>query len=140
MHNRIFYDANGGRRWEFIHSEEAFYELSPRPEDIPASYLKADAFLLLAMALESQEALVPWLRANTTGIIALDTQEDYVVGNEDRIKRLLPQVDIFLPSAMETEQLLGHTNWTDAAHTFARLGARIVVIKLGAKRLPGLYP
>lgn len=133
LHNRVYYHADGTRRWEFLFPEENFYKLSPTPEDIPADYLKADAFLLLAMALEAQEALIPFLRRNTNAIIALDTQEDYVQGNEARILSLIQDVDIFMPSTAETFDLLGHRDWLKAAQDFAQRGPKIVVIKQGAQ-------
>jgi len=132
LHNQVHYHKDGTRRWKFLFPEENFYKLSPTPEDIPAEYLNAKAFLLLAMALEAQEALIPFLRRKTNAIIALDTQEDYVAGNEARVLALLKDVDIFMPSTSETFDLLGHRDWLKAAKDFAQRGPRIVVIKQGA--------
>ena len=131
IRNRIYYDAQGGRRWEILASEEEFHILSPTPQDIPRSYLQAEAFLILAMTLQAQEALVPWLRAHTRAIIALDTQEDYVSDNEARIRCLIPQVDIFMPSTSEADKLAGHNDWLAAAREFAAMGPQVVVIKTG---------
>lgn len=133
IRNRIFYDAHGGRRWEVLASEEAFNILSPRPEDIPEHFCKAQSHLILAMSLDAQENLIQWLRKNTKSTLALDTQEDYVAGNEDRILSLVSLVDVFMPSAVEVVQLLGHHDWTVAAAEFANLGPKVVVIKLGAE-------
>lgn len=131
IRNRIFYDDQGGRRWEILTSQEVFHILSPTPEDIPQDYLGATAFLVLAMTLEAQEVLLAWLRKNTNAILTLDTQEDYVSGNEARIFRLLPLVDIFMPSAAETVQMFGHRDWTHAAVEFSKMGPQVVVIKCG---------
>jgi ribokinase len=131
IRTRIFYDAQGGRRWEILASEQEFHILSPRPEDIPEHYLRAQAFLILAMTLAAQENLIEWLRKHTPATLALDTQEDYVVGNEKRVLDLVPQVDIFMPSAVEVVQLLGHRDWLRAAQEFTNMGAKIVVIKCG---------
>ena len=131
LKNHVYYDSSGGRRWEFLYTPEDFIDLSPRSKDIPNSYINAEAFLLLAMALESQEEIAAWLRKHTNALIALDTQEDYTAGNENRILQLASQVDIFLPSAKEAHQLLGHKDWERAAKDFAALGPAIVVIKLG---------
>jgi len=123
IRNRIFYDAQGGRRWEILTSEEMFDILSPRPDDIPEHYLEAQAFLVLAMTLDSQERLIAWLRQHTQAILALDTQEDYVKGNETRILNLARQVNVFMPSAVEAVQLLGHRDWIRAAWEFAEMGS-----------------
>jgi ribokinase len=131
IRNRIYYDAQGGRRWEILATEEEFHNLSPTPQDIPPSYLQAGAFLILAMTLQAQEALLPWLREHTRSIIALDTMEDYVSGNEARIERLIPQVDIFMPSTSEAGKLAGHSDWLAAARQFSAMGPSLVVIKTG---------
>jgi ribokinase len=65
-------------------------------------------------------------------LIALDPQEDYIPGNQSRILKMLETVDIFLPSEIEVERLLGHRDYHRAARQFARLGCKIVGIKLGA--------
>ncbi|MDX1413788.1 MAG: PfkB family carbohydrate kinase [Candidatus Promineifilaceae bacterium] len=131
IHNRVYYDADGGRRWENNTTLEEFRILSPCPEDIPPSYLDAEAFLILAMALEAQEELISWLKEHTKAIVALDTQEDYVAGNEERIRRLISQVDICLPSTIEVTNLLGHADLPEAAQEIAEFGPPLVVIKNG---------
>ena len=131
LHNRVVYDSHGGRSWTLFASEEVFHEQSPTPADIPEQFLMADAFLVLAMTLDAQEDLLEFLRTNTTAVLALDLQEDYISGNEDRILELLPKTDIFLPSAEEVLRLTGMDNWSKAARYFASLGPSLVVIKLG---------
>jgi len=131
LRNRIFYHAQGNRSWEPLYTPESFVQLSPLPQDIPRDYREAEVFLILAMALEAQECLVSWLRSNTRGLIALDTQEDYIEGNQRRLMALIPQVDIFLPSSEEVFQLVGHRDWGQAAEYFSSHGPRLVVIKQG---------
>lgn len=131
MHNRIYYDAEGGRRWENTTTLAEFDDLSPQPGDIPASYLGAKAFLVLAMTLTAQEKMVSWLREHTTAIVALDTLEEYVIGNEERLKRLLSRVDICMPSAIEVTRLLKHDDFPAAAQQLAESGPAVVVIKNG---------
>jgi hypothetical protein len=41
-------------------------------------------------------------------IVALDVQEDYIAGNVAALKALVARTDVFLPSAVEIRQLLGH--------------------------------
>jgi ribokinase len=45
---------------------------------------------------------------------------------------MLAGVDIFLPSEVEVNRLLGHQDLEQAAREFADYGCKIVVIKLGA--------
>lgn len=132
LHNRVVYRADGGRDWTLYSSEDDFHALSPRPGDVPASFRSAAGFLVLAMTLEAQEALVSDLEG-TGATIALDPQEDYIAGHEDRLKRLIAMTDVFMPSAEEARRLLGHGDWDRAARTFADWGPGIVVVKLGAE-------
>jgi ribokinase len=131
IHNRVYYDAGGGRRWENNTTLEEFHTLSPLPEDIPPSYLDAQAFLILAMTLEAQEELVSWLKEHTSVIVALDTREDYITGNEERLKRLISCVDICMPSEVEVTNLFGHNDLLAAARELAGSGPPVVVIKNG---------
>jgi ribokinase len=133
IHNRVYYDNEGGRRWEMSSTPEQFDLLSPRPKDLPENYLNAKAFLISAMSLEAQEELVSWLNKHTKSIIALDPQEGYVVGNERRLKSMISGIEIFLPSEVEVKMMLGHQNWPVAARELAAMGPQIVVIKRGEK-------
>ena len=131
LHNRVVYRADGERTWTLYSSEDDFQALSPTPADVPISFRSAAAFLVLAMTLEAQESLVADL-GRTGTVIALDPQEDYIAGNEDRLRRLIGATNIFMPSAEEVRRLLGHEDWERAARTFASWGPGIVVVKLGA--------
>ena len=131
LHNRVEYFSDGSREWTLFADPATFDALSPLPSDIPADWRQAQAFLILAMTLDAQERLVADLRATTTALIALDPQEDYIAGNEARLRRLVSQVDIFLPSAEEVRRLLNTEDWEQAARDLAALGPQIVVVKLG---------
>jgi len=54
-------------------------------------------------------------------------------GALDELKRLLPHVDYFLPSAVEAQTLSGAEDLADAAEFFRGLGARACLIKNGAR-------
>ena len=131
LHNRVVYEVDGRRTWTLYSSDDDFHALSPRPADVPSIYRDAAGFLVLAMTLEAQEVLVADLK-DTGALIALDPQEDYIDGNEARLRRLIAATDVFMPSAEEVRRLLGHEDWEGAARTFAGWGPRIVVVKLGA--------
>lgn len=133
LHNRVAYSHTGDRTWTLFSSDANFDALSPTPEDIPEAYRAAEAFLVLAMTLPAQERLVAHLKATTSALVALDPQEDYIAGNEAALRRLIAQVDLFMPSAEEVRRLLGHEDWPAAAETFAAMGPATVVIKLGAE-------
>lgn len=129
--NWVIYEQDGRRTWVLRTEANNFYTLSPLTIDVPPAFLQTRAFLILAMDLAAQEDLVIGLRGRQA-LIALDPQEDYIPGNEQRIIKMLGGVDIFLPSEIEVERLLGHRNFERAARQFAELGCCIVGIKLGA--------
>jgi ribokinase len=126
------YSTDDRRVASLLSSERDFDILSPQAADVPAHYWQARAFMVLAMTLGAQSDLVAALRARGCITIALDTQDEYIEGNEAAILDLVSQVDVFMPSADEVTLLIGAREPADAARYFAALGPRIVVIKLGA--------
>lgn len=129
IRNQVHYASDGTRHWVLETLPEFFHELSVAPSDIPESALAAEAILLSAMSLESQEACVRFLRRESSALLALDLQEDYIPGNEHRIFDLVAQVDLFLPSEEEARRLLGRQDWPEVARWFGELGPPIVAIK-----------
>jgi ribokinase len=126
------YATDDRRVATLLSSETDFGILSPRAVDVPAQYWAARAFMVLAMTLDAQRDLVAALRARGGIAIGLDTQDEYIDGNESAILDLVGQVDVFMPSADEVRLLIGDREPAEAAQFFAALGPRIVVIKLGA--------
>ena len=133
LHNRVEYSADGTRKWTLFASEANFDHLSPRAGDIPPEYWRAEAHLILAMALAAQENLVDHLKCQTDAIVALDPQEDYIAGNEARVRRMIAKLDIFMPSEEEVARLFGLRDPRKAAREITDLGPRLAVIKLGAE-------
>jgi ribokinase len=131
LHLRVVYGAAGDRTWTTYFSDADFDALSPEADDIPPGFRDAEAFLVLAMTLTGQERLVAWARQETKALIALDLQEDYILGHQQRLMALIRQTDVFMPSAEEVRRLLGHEDWEAAARVFAGRGPSLVVIKLG---------
>lgn len=130
MRNWVVYEYDGRRTWITRSDPNNFYELSPKPPDIPSAFLGTKSFLLLAMDLTAQEILAPFL--NSLGsVVCLDPQEDNIVNNQDRVYKILSSVDIFLPSQEEVHRLLNHNQYERAVREFARLGPKIVGIKMG---------
>jgi len=132
IRTRFAYATQDQRVVTLLSSEADFDTLSPRGPDIPRRYRDARAFMVLAMTLPAQQALIASLRACGGATIALDLQEEYIDGNERAILDLASQADVFMPSADEVRLLIGERAPADAARYFAALGPRIVVIKLGA--------
>jgi ribokinase len=130
-HNTVTYGNDGSRRWVVQTDPVDFHKLSPVTGDIPPSFLEMRGAVILAMDLAAQEELVAGLKPRGV-VIALDPKEDYVDGNERRILRMLESVDVFLPSEIELERLLGHRDFRRAARQLSEYGCRIVVTKLGA--------
>jgi sugar/nucleoside kinase (ribokinase family) len=130
--NWVIYEQDGRRTWVLRSDPDNFYTLSPLTADVPPAFRDTRAFLILAMDLAAQEDLVAGLRGQGA-LIALDPQEDYIPGNEQRVLEMLAGVDIFLPSEIEVQRLLGHQDYRRAAKQFAELGCRVVGIKLGAQ-------
>lgn len=133
IRNEIYYGADGSRRWAMKTSEATFHELSVGPDDIPDWALQAEIVLISAMSLESQEACVDFLRSRSAATIALDLQEDYIHGNEDRILELVRRVQLFLPSEEEVRRLTGRSDWIDLVERFAALGPDVVAIKFAER-------
>jgi sugar/nucleoside kinase (ribokinase family) len=130
--NWIVYEYDGRRTWIIRSDPDDFYELSPISVDVPPSFLSAKAFLILAMDLKAQEELAPFLKSQGA-IVALDPQEDNIVGNQAIVFEMLKSIDIFLPSQEEVHRLLGHRDYERAAREFSEYGSRVVVIKLGSE-------
>ena len=126
----VVYENDGRRTWIPRSDPTDFYSLSPVPGDIPDTFLKAKSYLILAMDLQAQVELAPFLRS-LNAIVALDPQEDNIVGKKDIVFEMLKSIDIFLPSQEEVHRLLGHRDYERAAREFSEHGSQIVVIKLG---------
>jgi ribokinase len=129
MRNQITYDFTGKRIWAHFFSEQDSHNFSPAPEDIPQGYLQAQIFLVQAMTVEAQEKLISWLRNHAGGLIALDLKETMIVGNEERVRQNIAQVDIFMPSQEEAVLLANSQDWPEVARSFAALGPKLVIIK-----------
>ncbi len=122
----------------YVHSTpgqngQDFMPLSPRPDDLPSSYLEVKAAHLSPLELPSHYALSSALAAR--GIrVSLDPGERYMKPVlADRVFALLPWVDVFLPSEQEVKSMLGGEDLWQSAGQFAEGGPQVVVIKAGSK-------
>ena len=121
--NWVIYEQDGRRTWVLRSDRDDFFILSPLVDDIPPAFLNSRAFLVLAMDLAAQENLVNGLHGGKS-LVALDPQEDNIVGNEQRVLEMLRKVDIFLPSEIEVERLLGHKDYPAPPGNSANMAAR----------------
>lgn len=129
VRNVITYHDDGSRVWTMLSTEDDFDALSVYPHDVPESILSADGIVLLAMSLNSQLTLTPWLRENCNATLYLDLQEDYLEGHRDQLNSIVAACDVFLPSELEAVALARTTDLAVAARRFQKLGPQTVVIK-----------
>ncbi|MGQ9493134.1 MAG: carbohydrate kinase family protein [Anaerolineae bacterium] len=122
----------------YVHStpgqdSQEFMPLSPRPADLPSSYLEVKAAHLSPLELPSHRTLSRFLAEH--GIrISLDPGERYMKpALVEDVFSFLRWADAFLPSEQEVESLLGEGDPWLAAARFAEAGPAVVVIKAGSK-------
>jgi ribokinase len=133
VRNVVRYAADGSRTWHLVRGEEHFERMSVHPADVPPAVLAARGLLVLAMSLDAQLALTPWLRRHSSATIYQDLQEDYLAGHEAELLALAGHCDAFLPSEAEATHLAGTKDPVAAARHFAGLGPRVVVVKLAER-------
>lgn len=125
---------------DYIHSTPGqdnphnYEPLALRPDDWPADWQSVTAVHLSPLAL-STHLLVP-VRLRQAGVtqITLDPGERYMIPERTGyIQQILPQIDVFLPSAMEIRSLFGeNADLAETAVTLTEWGVRWVVVKNGA--------
>jgi ribokinase len=108
----------------------------PRREvPVPAKAWGVGAVHLSPLALSTHLHVPARLRQAGISQITLDPGERYMIpARIDTIRQILPQIDVFLPSAMEIRSLFGEkVDLEEAAVTLTKWGARWVVVKNGAE-------
>jgi ribokinase len=131
---RVRLGIEGGSRFSF--RSGTYIGATPTPGEIPSALADGlDAVHVAPMPFEQMERLVRWARPRAR-VLTLDPHYEHM---EADWEPLLPLVDAFLPSRVEAEALLGEWPGPDeAVRELAELGARTVVIKLGAEGSIGL--
>lgn len=136
VHYTVTYEPDGSRRFEWISAEERLALTSPVAADY--SMLGGAAWLhLAAMPIEAQET--GWAAARALGVpTSLDPHEEYIVGFEDRVARMVDGV-VFCPSELEARLLFPDLDIEDpvafATAAAERLDAwhpAAVAVKVGA--------
>lgn len=126
-----------GQDRRFIHTFGANGEFSAA--DIPADRLTSCKVLYLGgyllMPHLKQDDLVPLFeRARSLGVktvldVAIPSPGSYL----DRLDKLLPHVDVFLPNNHEGELITGLADPLEQADVFRRAGAKTTVITMGGE-------
>lgn len=135
-HNSIrqwqLYDDEGGRNYVRLASAGSYEDLAPRAAEIPPQVADGvRACHVAPMPIERQAELVSWARQRGAHV-TLDPHIDWITGHEEAWRRLLPLVDVFLPSREESCAVLGDWPGAEAAaRRLAELGAAVVCLKLG---------
>jgi ribokinase len=141
VHYRVTNGPEGERVYEWISSEDRLLATSPAQEDYSKALDGADWLHVAAMPIEPQETAVDAARAASVGV-SLDPHEEYIVGYETRVHRMVDHGPCFMPSELEARLLLpelasrygddGLAFATDAAERFTEWSAPVVAIKLGS--------
>jgi len=131
---RVDWGIEGRGRFTF-HEEAGTYEdTTPVPDEIPESLTeRLTAVHIAPVPFEQMEALIRWARPRAR-LLTVDPHYEHVSGTEDKWRRVLQLVDVFLPSRDEATALLG--GWPgpgEAAQSLAAWGAPLVCVKLGAE-------
>lgn len=128
---------------DYIHSTPGqdnphqYEPLALRPEDWPKQYTgsKVTAVHLAPHPISTHLEVPPVLRQHGVRLITVDPGERYM--RSDLIlslRRFLPHIDAFLPSAQEVRSLFGpETDLWEAAEILAGWGSPVVIIKYGAQ-------
>jgi ribokinase len=131
---------------DYIHSTpgqdnpDEYEPLALRPEDWPKQYempaeSAASALHLAPISIRTHMTVPAILRQRNVKIITVDPGERYMRPELiPTLRRFLPDIDAFLPSAQEVRSLFGsQVNLWEAAETLSLWGPPIVVIKHGAQ-------
>ncbi len=115
---------------------DRFGPLAVRPPDLPEAYIQAQGVHLAPAEFVTHNSLPPVLRRQGLRYVTCDPSIRYMQpGFADDVKRLVFGLDAFLPSEMEVRAYFRKPMpdlWA-AAEAFGAMGAKLVVIKLGAR-------
>jgi sugar/nucleoside kinase (ribokinase family) len=129
----VHWGAEGRRRFSFREDTGTYEELTVLPQEIPLPITRGVTAIHIApVPFQQMEMLIRWARPRAR-VLTVDPHYQHVGGNLERWRRVLPLVDVFLPSRSEAADLLSEWPGPEtAARALARLGPPIVVVKLGA--------
>ncbi|MCC6188945.1 MAG: hypothetical protein IT318_07915 [Anaerolineales bacterium] len=117
-------------------TRDALSPLGVRPDDVPRSYLPGAGFHLSPFDFGVHYAFPQWLRQQGARCVTCDPSVRYMQpAHAADVRHILQFVDAFLPSEMETRGFFAEppADLWQAAEAFGAMGARCVVLKLGAR-------
>lgn len=128
----MVYDQ-AGRRATSSYRDPEFYTATVSQSPMPPPPGLSASLICLCAALPDR--LLEWaLAARKTGVpVVADTSEFYAQHFPEQFRRLLAEVDYFLPSEVEAHLLCGGNDPVAWGHHLVSLGPRAVVIKLGTQ-------
>lgn len=130
---------NGYKPYNSLKEERSrFSALAVRPSEAPRSYLTARAAHVAPCELVVQSALPPTLRRSGLSYVTCDPHPRYMTPEfEADVRQVAYGLDAFLPGEAAVRAFFKGKPQADdlwlAAEAFAAMGARAVVIKLGAR-------
>jgi len=113
-----------------------FSPLGVRPEEVAPHYLESRAFHLAPYDFSVHAALPGLVRRRPARVLTCDPSIRYMQPRyAPQVEAIISQLDAFLPSEMETRAFFGGAldDLWQAAEAFGTMGARCVVLKLGAR-------
>ncbi len=131
LHDWALYEAAGARQFINHLNSGSNEAMTLRPEEIRPDCLLGQAYHLAPVPTHLQRALAVRLK-RPGALLSVDPHESWIIGHEAEVEATVALADFFLPSQVEAEKLYGRHAPEAAARAFARLGPRVVVIKLGA--------
>lgn len=115
---------------------EQFSPLAVRPEEVPPDYLSARGVHLAPYDFALHRKLPPLLREHGVRYVTCDPSVRYMRPQFEReVRAIVSGLDAFLPSEMEARGYFDEPvdDLWQAVEAFAAMGARCVVVKLGAR-------
>ncbi len=113
-----------------------FSPLGVRPHEVAPHYLAARAFHLAPYDFSVHASMPGLVRQNPGRLLTCDPSIRFMQPRyAQQVGAIIRQLDAFLPSEMETRAFFGEavSDLWSAAEAFGALGARCVVLKLGAR-------
>jgi sugar/nucleoside kinase (ribokinase family) len=118
----------------FRTSEDDFYRLEARFDELPADYLTARGYHLSHGTLADMAALVTRLRrVNPTACLVWEPSPLHSAGSGEAFRPVLAQVDAFSPDVSEARAITGQSELQAMIGTLLDWGARFVALRMGAR-------
>ena len=108
-------------------------EMAPRVADVPQRFWRSKAFMIMAMPLRMQSALVNACQARADATRGISLQYKYIIGKRNACLALVSRIDVLLAGSAEVAYLLGPLEPATAARQLAAMGPAVVAIDVGAQ-------